>query len=109
AYEGIDTVLLATSYRDPWTSLRSDDPRLRALTQWVELGGRLILFCGRNSGDLLGSDGPLRQLAPGSFAGMVTITDLRQLELYSGSSEPFPGRAQTQLGVPHLTDIRGDV
>jgi hypothetical protein len=109
AYEGVDTVLLATSDRNQWAALRSDDPRLRALTQWVELGGRLILFCGRNSPELLGADGPLRELAPGTFSGMITMTDFRQLELYSGSNERFPGLAQAQLGVPHLRDVNGNV
>ncbi len=109
AYEGIDTVLLSTSDRGTWTALRADDPRLKALATWVELGGRLILFCGSNGGAVLGSNGPLEQFVPGTFAGMETLTDLRQLEIYSGLNEPFPGRAQAQLSVPHLSRVRGDV
>lgn len=109
AYEGVDTLLLTTSNRPSWQALRRDDPRVRAIAEWVEGGGRVILFCGQNAPELLAPDGPLAELLPGEFDGMATVANMGPLELYSGINEPFPGRGQTQISVPRLRQVRGDV
>ena len=109
AYEGVDTVLLSTSDREAWGSLTADDPRIVALTHWVDFGGRLVLFSGRNSSDVIGAGGPLAGLVPGKFLQMVTIDDFKRLENYVDGNQPLPGGRQLQIGVPRMTEVRGDV
>lgn len=108
-YEGVDTVLLSTSDNDAWATLRADDPRVQALTQWVELGGRVVLFCASSSSEIIGSGGPLAHLAPGAFQDLVTIDDLSELQTYVGGNEPLPRRGRFQLGIPKFAEVRGDV
>ncbi len=109
AYEAVDTLLLSASDRDAWAGLRPDDPRIGALCEWVEMGGRVVLFCGRNSDQVLGPGGPLARLAPGEFRQMETIDDFRKLEAYVGAGVPIPRRSQLRLAVPRLAHVRGDV
>jgi len=109
AYEGVDTVLLSTSDSDAWATLRADDPRIQALTEWVRLGGRIVLFCATSSNEVIGSGGPLAHLTPGDFQDVVTVDDLSELQTYVGGNEPLPQRGRFQLGVPKFGDVRGDI
>ncbi len=108
AYEGVDTVLISTSDRDAWTGMRPDDARVQALVDWVNDGGRVILFCGANADLLLGSDGPLAALAPGIYTGSVTVDNFEQLEKYTPGNAPLPAR-RMRTSVPFLDQLHGDV
>lgn len=109
AYEGVDTILLSTSASDAWASLRADDPRIQALTDWVQLGGRIILFSASNSSEVFGQGGPLAGLAPGPLQEVVTVDNLSALQAYVGGNEPLPRRGRFQMGVPKFSSVRGDV
>ncbi|WP_442485636.1 hypothetical protein [Aeoliella sp. SH292] len=109
AYEGIDTVVVSTSDREGWMAMRADDPRVRALVEWVEQGGRVVLYVGANSELVFGGDGALSALAPGDFTGPKTIDDLGPLETYVGGNEPLPQRGRMQVSIPTFDNLRGDV
>lgn len=109
AYEGVDTVVISTSDRDAWSSMRPDDPRIEALVGWVEQGGRLLLYSASNADLVLGAGGPLQTLAPGEYAGPVTLDEFGPLETYVGGNEPLSQRGRLQLAVPTFTNVRGDV
>lgn len=109
AYESVDTVLVSTSDRDAWSGMRADDSRVLALVEWVEQGGRMILYCGANADLVVGSGGPLATLAPSEFTGPATVGDLRSLENYVGGNEPLPKRGRLRIAVPGFGSVRGDV
>lgn len=109
AYESVDTVLVSTSDRKAWSAIAADDPRAAALVEWVEQGGRMILYCGANADLLLGSGGPLASLAPGEFTGSVTLDDLRALESYVGGNEPLARRGRLRTAIPSFATVGGDV
>ena len=109
AYEAVDTVVISTSDRDSWSGMRADDPRMAALVEWVEHGGRVILFCGANADLVLADGGPLAELAPGEFADNATTDNLAALERYVQENEPLPGRGRNKIAVPQWNTLRGDV
>jgi hypothetical protein len=108
-YEGAETVVLATSQLDYWRDVTPEDPRVAALAKWVELGGKLVVLGGANGAEVFGSGGPLAELVPGRFDTVTTLTDLRPLEQYSGSSEPISPREEVQLTAVRLADVTGRV
>ena len=108
-YEGADTVVLATSAIDYWRDITPEDPRIAALKKWVELGGKLVVLGGTNGAEVFGSGAPLAELIPGRFDTVTTITDMRPLEQYSGSSEPVLPRDEVQLTAVRLVNLTGQV
>ena len=109
AYESVDTVLLSTSNRSDWSAIRPDDPRIVALVDWVQHGGRLLLFCGENAVMLLAPEGPLADLSPGKYSQLVTIESLVPLEGYVGGSDPLPNRGRIKRAIPTFETLQGDV
>ena len=49
-YEGVDAVILSTSRPEIYRQLTSDGVQMKALDQWVHMGGRLALCVGAASG-----------------------------------------------------------
>lgn len=108
-YEGIDTVLLTTSQPEFYRPFIENSECLNALRRWVELGGRLIVFCGAEAGELLGNQGPLTSLIPGTFDSVVPLRQWQPLENFSGSERPKAGGGRLDLRVPKLVNVRGRV
>ena len=107
AYEGVDQLVLSTSAPDFYAPLRDNPDRIRALREWIEMGGKLVIVCGSQAEQLLGPDGPLRDLIPGTFAGMVELDQASALETYSGSEQAITPDRRVRFSVPLLDDIRG--
>ena len=107
-YEGFDTVVLTTSDAELYRPLQQDSRRLIALQQWVERGGRLVVFCGEEAPELLADGGPLAELVPGRYERQVPLRQAHPLEVFSGSSKSLPG-GRLDLRVPQLVDVRGEV
>lgn len=107
-YEGFDTVVLTTSQVELYRPLQQDSRRLAALRQWVERGGRLMVFCGQEAPELLASGGPLAEFVPGRFEQQVPLRQAQPLEIYSDSGKSLP-RGRLDLRVPKLADVRGKV
>lgn len=109
AYEGVDTVVVSTSDRDAWSAMRPDDPRMAALVEWVQQGGRLVLYAASNADLVLGSGGSLETLSPGEYTGSVTLDEFGPLETYVGGNEPLSRRGRLRLAVPTFANLQGDV
>lgn len=110
-YDGIDVVLLVAGARAAggggWLAeLTADDPRVKALVEWVEAGGRLVLSCGSAGADLVAPGGPLATFLPADFVGPGSISDpsgIEQLaEVADGGSIDLAGGALpiTKLAAP---------
>ncbi len=109
-YDGVDTVLISTSQSEATRRLSSGKDRLRALRRWVELGGRLIWFVGRQTPTVLAVESPWADLAPGTFEQMVTLRRTSALEQFSKSKHPVPtSRGEPPVEVPQLVDHQGSV
>jgi hypothetical protein len=111
AYEGVDTVLLFTSQPKIYDRLAGDDVRLRALEQWIRLGGRLVLCVGANGSEVLARQSPLLRFVNGRFEKMAPLPQTNALENYCGSPTAIlgAGGAQSSLRVPKLTAVQGVV
>ncbi len=108
-YEGIDTVLLTTSRAELYQPLEQNRARVEALREWVERGGKLVLFCGQNAEELLRPGGVLADFAPGEFEAMVPLRQSLPIESFSGSEVPITRNRRLDLRAPSLTNVRGTV
>jgi hypothetical protein len=108
-YEGVDAVILSTSKPEIYDKLASNDPRIRALDEWIRMGGRLVLCVGSQAEKFLAPQSPLSRFAPGRLAKMVSLRELGGLEGFcaSRSSIPRADRMKTPLRVPRLTEVQG--
>ncbi len=111
AYEGVDAVILLTSRPEMYHKLAANNARVRALDQWVRMGGRLILSVGSQADEVLAEGHPLRQFAPGRFERKMTLAQTGAIETYAGSrvsiGQSVGGKPTLQ--VPRLADIQGVV
>jgi hypothetical protein len=70
-YESADTVILSGAAFKAYADAEQLAPRIAALNRWVELGGRLVIFCGADSSELLAEGALLAPLLPGRYSGEV--------------------------------------
>jgi len=108
-YESIETVLLTTSQPELYRPLLQNPGRIEALLNWVQRGGRLVLFCAAGAEELLAEDGVLTSLAPGKFKKMETLTQAQPLETFSGSEQPITRDRRVDFSVPSLLEVRGQI
>lgn len=110
-YEGVDAVVLSTSHPGMYKRLADDDERVKALDQWVRMGGRLVLCVGKAGAEILAEGTPLRRFAPGRFEKMTTLRQTGAIETYCGSrisaSEAVGGKVR--MAVPRLSEVQGVV
>ncbi|MEM9354234.1 MAG: hypothetical protein AAGA92_14595 [Planctomycetota bacterium] len=107
-YEGVERVVLLGSEPEDYRPLLASRERLRALEEWVRMGGRAVVFCGPGAAELLTPDGALAALAPGDFSEIVQLRDPQSLQTYSDYSEDI-GEGRFSVRVPKLTNLRGRV
>jgi hypothetical protein len=112
-YEGVDAVILSTSRPEIYRKLSANDARLRALDQWVRMGGHLVLCVGAQADEILAQNAPLRPFAPGRFEKTVSLhqNQTETFETYSGSRTSVlqaEGGTATML-VPRLVDVQGTI
>ena len=108
-YESIETVLLATSEPEQYRPLLQNRARIEALQNWVERGGRVVLFCAAGAEELLADEGVLASLAPGKFDKMQQLTQAQPLETFSGSGQRIMRDQRLKLNVPSLIDVSGEI
>ncbi len=65
AYESIDKLFLTTNDPSVFENVGCDDKRMRAIYEWVERGGVVVLVAGEKSPELLKEGAALWNLAPG--------------------------------------------
>ena len=110
-YEAVDLLVISAGDGALCRALAADKARFSALVRWVELGGRLVVFCGGESArELLAEGGPLAALVPGKFDDVVRLTETASLEHFAQPA-PSIGRAGSGIAllVPRLTDIDGRI
>jgi hypothetical protein len=96
-YDAIDTVILTTS--DVQLLARFSDQQIRALQQWITLGGRFVLCVGAHGAEVLGKDGRWADFAPGPFEQVVALRNTSPLESYTGASQRLSTLASSE-GIP---------
>lgn len=106
-YDAVDHVVISADSQELFADVASDDPRLAALGEWVEMGGRLVVLCGRQGEQLLAAGGPLVRLVPGEFVESVPVDRADALEQYSAAADSVMG--DVRLSVPRLENVRGRV
>jgi hypothetical protein len=108
-YDAVDVVVLTAGGEGAARQaelLAADESRLNTLVRWVELGGRLVIFCGGENAESLFSEGkPLARLLPGKLTGTVRLPGTGRLEDFARSDVPIGGRVA--ISVPELADISG--
>ncbi|MBA3484126.1 MAG: hypothetical protein H0T51_20155, partial [Pirellulales bacterium] len=108
-YESIDTLVLNSSQPELYRPLTASPQRIDALVRWVELGGRVVIFCGANAPELIGPDGPLAPLIPGKFDTLAPLRETQPIESFVPSEAALTINRETQLQVPQLTDVQGQI
>ncbi len=116
-YEGVGAVALLTSRPEIYRRLKAGDARIRALEEWVRMGGRLILAAGARAEETIGAQGPLAAFAPGRFDRVESRRPNQlaaltaALESYCGSRTPAPldGEAAARFRAARLADVQGIV
>lgn len=109
-YEGVDTLVLATSKIEPLRRLQRGSARADALTEWVRQGGQLVLFAAAEAAEVLAPQSPLADLAPAKFDRMIPLPETRPLETYCDSATPIEVPAgMDRLEVPLVRDVVGRI
>jgi hypothetical protein len=111
-YEAVDVlVIVADDDSRLNRQLAAEPVRLAALTQWIELGGRLVILCGgENAEAWLAGDGALASLVPGKLIEAVGLPETGPLENFASSEASIAGRgARTAILVPRLADVDGQI
>jgi hypothetical protein len=108
-YESIDTVVLNSSQPELYRPLEASSQRIDALVRWVELGGRVVIFCGANAPELIGPDGPLAPLVPGKFDTLAPLRESQPIESFVNSEATLTIGREAQLQVPKLTEVQGQI
>ena len=104
-YEAFDTVVLSTrqvELLDQW-----GDAQRKALLQWVELGGRLIIGAARNADALLGEGGAWTEFAPGKYSGTSELAASNSLEFYSRPAQQLIQRKGEPLTIADFESHSG--
>lgn len=108
-YEGVDTIVVATSDVEPL--LKLSDQQRTSLHEWVTLGGRVLFCAGANGEQVFSPTSPLAEFAPGDFARVTTLRSLSSLETFVHSSQAIdsidvPG-GNSEMRVSLLTNVKG--
>jgi hypothetical protein len=98
-YEGVDSLVLSTSRAEIYRKLTEQSDQLKALEEWVERGGRLVISAATRAPELL-QDGPLARFAPGELIKVTTLTRTSELESYSETQEPIVFRRGSNAAIP---------
>ena len=107
AYEGVTTLLLASS--DAKQLEQFKPAQARAVRDWVEQGGRLVIAAGANAAKLIGPAAPFADLSPGELSEVVTLPQTGVIEDYADSDEPIGVAGGAGLSVARLRDVRGAI
>ncbi len=114
-YEGVDQIWLTVGAGKWANNLSAEDPRIKALTKWVNSGGKLVLSCGSKGQEMLTSSGPFAALVPGKFVDIATLRQTDKIEVYCGAKQPIPlaggtlsvARIQTESRLIELSEGSG--
>ena len=103
-YEGVDQVWLTVGNGKWAKNLTPEGPRVKALKEWVESGGKLVLSCGSMGQEMFSKNGPLASLLPGKYIDLATLRQTDVIEVYCGAKQPI----QLSGGSLSITRIEAD-
>jgi len=114
AFESIDKLFLTTNDPDVFENVGCDNKRMRAIYEWVEHGGSVVLIAGAKSPELLKEGAALYDLAPGrqvaakphefrSVNSFVSeLRNVKNLAMTGARSNPY-------LQTPVVSELKSDV
>ena len=110
-YEAFDKLFITTSNADIFDGVDGSSPKIRAIEEWVERGGSVVLFADEKAIPLLSAGGALANLSPGSSiaeraqefrsvnALVTALQNVKNLAMTGSKSNPF-------LRVPVISDLK---
>lgn len=84
-YESVETLILTTTDPKFFEGIKYDDVRIKAISRWVQSGGRLVIFAGKDSLPLITDNGALSRLVPGTFD-----SKLREIRIANSITQYVP-------------------
>jgi len=110
-FEVVDVLVMSGADRSFLDELVADADRFRALVQWIELGGRLVLLCGGEDAEAWFGEGkPLSTLLPGKLSAVVRLPETARLEDFAKAGEPIAAQlSRTPIMVPQLRHVEGNI
>lgn len=112
-YEAVDMIVLTTTEPKQFEGQTADSPRIRAIDDWIRMGGRLFFCAGKNSEPFLEPEnGALRPFLPGKYQGMTDVRENALLEVFVASKRQIVMRGTEDapfLAMPRFTEPRGIV
>lgn len=103
-YAAVDLLTLSTTDLD-WQ--RAPEAQRNALRDWLLLGGRAVISCGRQGEALFGPGQPLADLAPGQFERIAPLRRTAALESYAGSTQRLESARDARIDVALFSGVRG--
>lgn len=106
-YSAVDALVIAAGDGKLVKELAGDQAKFAAIQRWIEMGGRLVVFCGAESAnELLADSGALAPLAPGKLAEVIRLPEAGPLERFADVIAPIGG---AEIDVPRLTSVEGKI
>ncbi|MDR0704671.1 MAG: hypothetical protein LBF88_06735 [Planctomycetaceae bacterium] len=110
-FEAVEMIVLTTTEPQQFENLNANSPQIKAVDNWVRLGGKLFFCAGRDSEPLLRNpDSALRKFLPGKFSEMTELRQGTPLELFVGSKRSVFMNGTNDapfLKMPRFTESRG--
>ncbi|MDR3197266.1 MAG: hypothetical protein LBU34_05295 [Planctomycetaceae bacterium] len=110
-FEAVEMVVLTTTEPQQFDNLTADSLQIKALNDWVRLGGKLFFCAGQNSEVLLKNpNSALRNFLPGNFSEMTELRQGTPLELFVGSKRSIfmnGTDAAPFMKMPRFTEPKG--
>lgn len=110
-YDSVDGIVITTSDEKFFRPLQLN-PRAKALVQWVERGGRIVISAGREANAIFADGAPLAPFSPGTLAGTVPLRQTSPIETYVEAKEGVIDEDEARdfrIDVPHFTGVRGRI
>lgn len=84
--ESVEMIVLTTTEPEQFAGMTMQSPQIRAIDEWIRMGGRLFFCAGKNSEDFLEPEnGALRPFLPGEYEKMDDLKDGRSIVRFIGS------------------------
>lgn len=108
-YEGVDTVVLATSDADVLSGISA--AQQTALREWILLGGRIVLVAGARGEEIAKEGEPWAEFVPGKFTEVVPLRERSGLETFTKAELPFEEEffQRNRPRITRLANVRGEV
>ena len=112
-YEAVDTIVITTTEPEQFAGLTSESPQIKAIQQWLLLGGRVLFCAGKNAGELIEKeDAPLRYFLPGKYERMTDMRTSSILEMFCESKRQIFMNGTDEapyLNMPFFSEPEGIV